>query len=143
MTVEAILRRKGTNVATIEAEATLSQALHALTEANVGALVVSPDGKTIQGILSERDIVRSLGKSGTNVLEDPVSHHMTANVATCRMTDRAAGVMGLMTERRVRHVPVVEDGVMVGIISIGDIVKRRMDELQSEAEAMREILHTY
>ncbi len=143
MTIEAILNRKGTNVATIKPDATVNDAIKALAEANVGALVVSEDGNKIQGILSERDVVRSLGRSGSSILEQPISNYMTSSVVTCKRSDRAASMMGLMSQRRIRHLPVVEDGNLAGIVSIGDIVKRRIDELQSEAEAMRDIMHTY
>ncbi|MEO1020592.1 MAG: CBS domain-containing protein [Pseudomonadota bacterium] len=143
MTIEAILNRKGAKVATIKGEATMSEAARILAEANIGALVVSPDGSTVQGILSERDIVKSLGQSGVSILEEPVSKHMTANVVTCQKSDRAVSIMGRMTQRRIRHLPVVDDGAMIGIVSIGDIVKTRIDELQGEAEAMRDMLHTY
>ncbi len=143
MTVEKILRRKGSNVATIEASATLADAIKVLAEGNYGALVVSPDGKKVQGILSERDIVRGIGRSGRDILDEPVNKHMTANVVTCEITDHAASIMGLMTQRRIRHVPVVEDGEMIGIVSIGDIVKSRIDELSTEAEAMRDMMHSY
>ncbi|SNS77197.1 CBS domain-containing protein [Geodermatophilus pulveris] len=132
MHIRQLLRRKGADVATVEAAASVRTALALLTERRVGALVVSSDGRTVDGIVSERDVVRMLHERGADLLGEPVSTVMTAQVHTCVP---AAGVEELartMTEHRVRHVPVVEDGVLVGIVSIGDVVKARLDELEEE-----------
>ncbi|WNV76283.1 CBS domain-containing protein [Geodermatophilus sp. DSM 44513] len=132
MHIRQLLRRKGTDVATVEATASVRTALALLSERRVGALVVSADGRGVEGIVSERDVVRALHDRGADLLDAPVSTVMTAQVHTCVP---AAGVEELartMTEHRVRHVPVVEDGVLVGIVSIGDVVKARLDELEEE-----------
>jgi CBS domain-containing protein len=132
MHIRQLLRRKGADVATVGADARLRTALALLAEHGVGALVVSADGRRVDGIVSERDIVRALHQRGAELLADPVSSVMTAQVHTCVP---AAGVEELartMTEHRVRHVPVVDDGVLVGIVSIGDVVKARLDELEEE-----------
>lgn len=132
MHIRQLLRRKGGDVATVDATASVRTALALLTEHRVGALVVSADGRGVDGIVSERDVVRALHERGAGLLADPVSSVMTAEVHTCVP---AAGVEELartMTEHRVRHVPVVEDGALVGIVSIGDVVKARLDELEDE-----------
>lgn len=132
MLVDHILERKGRVVATVAPEAPVSEALHTLRDANVGALVVSADGRAVQGIVSERDVVRSLAESGPALLQEPVSTLMQAEVHTCCGTDTTDELMHRMTEHRIRHLPVVEDGELVGIISIGDVVKTRVDELERE-----------
>ncbi|WP_100502274.1 CBS domain-containing protein [Geodermatophilus chilensis] len=132
MHIRQLLRRKGADVATVDADASVRTALALLAEHGVGALVVSADGRRVDGIVSERDIVRALHQRGAELLADPVSSVMTAQVHTCVP---AAGVEELartMTEHRVRHVPVVDGGVLVGIVSIGDVVKARLDELEEE-----------
>jgi len=130
--VDHILERKGRVVATVAPEAPVSEALHTLRDANVGALVVSSDGRTVQGILSERDVVRGLAETGPALMQQPVSGLMQADVKTCCGTDTADELMHRMTEHRIRHLPVVEDGALAGIISIGDVVKTRVDELERE-----------
>jgi CBS domain-containing protein len=132
MHIRQLLRRKGGDVATVDATASVSTALALLVERRVGALVVSADGRRVDGIVSERDVVRALHERGAGLLAEPVSSVMTAEVHTCLP---AAGVEELartMTEHRVRHVPVVQDGALVGIVSIGDVVKARLDELEDE-----------
>jgi len=140
MTVRATLALKGSAVTTVTPDITLEAAAHILSEAGIGAAVVSTDGRTIEGIISERDIVRAIGESqgdGT-VLQRPVARAMTHDVVTCRPDDRISALMVIMTQRRIRHLPVLDDeGKLAGIISIGDVVKRRMEEIQSEADAMR------
>lgn len=140
MTVAAILRTKGSDVATIAPDATVEAAVAALGERRIGAMVVSTDGRTGIGILSERDIVRVLAERGAKALAMPVSAAMTAPIRTCRMDDDVSTVMGEMTRHRIRHLPVVEDGRLAGIISIGDVVKRRVDDLETESSAMREYI---
>src|SRR5271154_2923673 len=128
MLVSDLLQDKGFAVATIPKEATVGDAVADLARHRVGALVISPDGRTIEGIVSERDIVRRLSDVRADLLEQPVSSIMSTNVHTCMPTDDVDVIMTLMTERRFRHVPVVEGGLLCGIISIGDVVKSRIEE---------------
>ena len=140
MNVQTILAAKGTAVATIRSDATLSEAVAALRDHGVGALVVSDDEATITGILSERDVVRSLAAHGAECLDSLVGAAMSDNVITCQPADTIDKLMGMMTDRRIRHLPVLEsDGSIAGIISIGDVVKFRVGELESENEN----LHNY
>ncbi|SNR83598.1 CBS domain-containing protein [Actinomadura mexicana] len=132
MRIRDILRRKGDAVATVRPEATVRQFLAVLAEHNIGATVVSPDGASIAGIVSERDVVRRLHEHGAALLDRPVSEIMTAEVRTCGPGDQVEDLRHAMTEHRFRHVPVVEDGRLVGIVSIGDVVKSAIDELESE-----------
>lgn len=136
--VAVILNRKGADVATIAPEATLADAVRALAEHNVGALVVSRDGRRVDGVVSERDIVRRLATSGAGSLDLAVADAMTADVTTCSRDATVDQLMATMTERRIRHIPVVQDGQLVGIVSIGDVVKSRMDELETETEVLHE-----
>ncbi|HEY8479843.1 MAG TPA: CBS domain-containing protein [Spirillospora sp.] len=132
MRIRDILRRKGNAVATVPPEATVRQLLAVLAEHNIGAAVVSPDGVSIAGIASERDVVRALHERGAGLLDRPVSDIMTAEVRSCGPSDMVDDLRRTMTEHRFRHVPVVEDGRLVGIVSIGDVVKSAIDELESE-----------
>jgi CBS domain-containing protein len=141
MTVQAILGTKGFEVISIEAEAKLSAAIRVLTERHVGAVLVMKDHH-IEGILSERDVVRVLGKHGASILEMPVSEVMTRKVVTCRRADTAASIMEKMTNGKFRHLPVVENERVVGLISIGDIVKWRVKEYEREQEALRDYIKT-
>jgi CBS domain-containing protein len=128
-----ILDRKGRAVSTVAPDATVTEALHLLREDNVGALVVSADGTTVAGIVSERDIVRRLAERGAGLLQEPVSGIMQTSVHTCAGDDTVDHLMHRMTEHRIRHLPVVApDGALAGIISIGDVVKSRVDELETE-----------
>jgi len=136
MNVKNMLGRKGGKVHTISPDTNIIDAARNLCEAKVGALVVSDDGTTIRGILSERDIVRVVGLDGPAALGWPVSKVMTVDVHTCGLEDRVNELMSIMTERRIRHIPVLEDGKMVGLISIGDVVKNRMEEMEADSEAM-------
>ncbi len=139
MNVEHILAGKGREVRTIGPEATVSDALHRMHDERVGALVVSADGARIAGIISDRGVMDALATHGTAVLGASVGSVMTTDVFTCSRDDRVSGIMALMTKRRIRHVPVVEgDGRLCGIVSIGDVVKHRLDEIQGEADALRE-----
>lgn len=140
MNVKHILERKGNAVTTIPTGATIGEAARTLAEARIGAIVVSDDGNTINGILSERDIVRVIGMEGPGALTRPVTEAMTANVITCKPDDRINVLMSMMTQRRIRHLPVTENGKMTGLISIGDVVKERMDEIESDAAAMRDYI---
>lgn len=132
MLADQILEGKGREVTTIAPDATVREAADAMASANVGALVVSPDGAALAGIVSERDIVRRLAADGPDLLDQPVQALMQANVHTCAGSDHVDQLMHLMTEHRIRHLPVVADGALAGIISIGDVVKTRVDELETE-----------
>jgi CBS domain-containing protein len=140
MNVEAILKSKGREVATIAPAAKVGEAVALLRRKGIGALVVSGDGKSIAGILSERDIVQGLSDHGAQLLDLPVSKLMTHPVVTCKLSDDVATLMSQMTERRIRHLPVVEGGKLVGIVSIGDVVKNRVDEIESEASSLRQFI---
>ncbi|MEQ8504199.1 MAG: CBS domain-containing protein [Rhodospirillales bacterium] len=140
MNVKNILERKGSTVTTIKPGATIGDAARLLAEAKIGAIVVSEDGETIAGILSERDIVRVIGTDGSGALNRPVTEAMTADVITCNPDDRINILMGMMTQRRIRHLPVAVNGKMTGLISIGDVVKERMDEIEHDAAAMRDYI---
>jgi CBS domain-containing protein len=137
MTVSRILRIKGAqDVFTVKPGATIADAAAELSARRIGAVVVSPDGKRAVGILSERDIVRELGRRGAACLSDRVESVMTSKIIGCARTDRAVDVMQKMTEGRFRHMPVMEGEIMVGFISIGDVVKARLDELSTEKDAL-------
>ena len=141
MYVESILAVKGAEVATIGPEASVGEAVATLREHRVGALVVSSDGSHIAGIVSERDIVRRLADHAEGTLALAVGDVMTREVTTCGAKDTIEKLMWLMTEQRIRHVPVVDDdGVLVGIVSIGDVVKHRLGQLESENKALYEYI---
>ena len=133
MNVQSILSVKGTEVATIEPEASLADAAAVLRDRGFGALVVSGDGSSIDGIVSERDIVRALAAHGESTLGRSVSSCMSGNVLTCTTSDTIDRLMEMMTERRIRHLPVRrDDGMIGGMVSIGDVVKFRLQELERE-----------
>ena len=142
MTVARILDEKGRDVFTTQPHRTLKEVIALLAEKGVGAVVVSDASLSVLGILSERDVVRVLAKHGASALDDPVSRYMTPKVFTATRADTLDQVMQTMTAGRFRHVPVVEDGRLIGIISIGDLVKRRVNELDSERQALREYIAT-
>jgi CBS domain-containing protein len=125
-----ILERKGSDVHTVASNAMLLAVADALREHNVGALVVSADGATVDGIVSERDIVRQLARFGTGAVKLTVADVMTTDVTTCSPDTTVDELSELMTQHRIRHVPVVADGRLVGIVSIGDVLKTRLDELE-------------
>jgi CBS domain-containing protein len=135
MRISEILRRKGGNVVTIDPNASVRELLDRLATYNIGAIVVSTDGTTIEGIVSERDIVRRL-VGGTRVLDARVGTIMTGTVQTCTPDDTVDQLMLLMTQQRFRHVPVVTDGRLSGLVSIGDVVKSRIGELEFEREQL-------
>jgi CBS domain-containing protein len=140
MQLSTILSAKGSFVATIGPDATVSELAASLAQHRVGALVVSTDGRTISGIVSERDVVRALA-SGPRGLEQSVSSIMTPRVFTARPQAHVDELMQVMTDRRVRHIPVTDgDGLLVGIVSIGDIVKTRLDELEVERAHLLEYI---
>lgn len=137
MLVRQILGSKGvTDVVTIESGASVTDAVGLLSEKRIGAVVVTDDGGTPLGILSERDIVRELGRRGATCLSDSVDDMMTRKLVSCAPDETADGVLGKMTEGRFRHLPVMEDGRMTGLISIGDVVKARLSELSMEKDAL-------
>ena len=140
MQVAKILENKGSDVYTIAPDATIETAVAALRDHGIGALVVSADGSTVDGIVSERDFVHGLANRGASLLAAPVSDVMTVDVMTCTRKDTSRELLGHMTERRIRHVPVVENGVLCGMVSIGDAVKSRLDEVQHEADVLREYI---
>ncbi|MFQ6328995.1 CBS domain-containing protein [Nocardia sp. CWNU-33] len=140
MRIAEILRRKGTEVATVPPDTTVRNLLAALAEYNIGAVVVSPDGSRIAGIVSERDVVRSLHARGADLLDTRVSEIMTVDVRTCAPDDLVDGLRRTMTEHRIRHLPVVHDGQLIGIVSIGDVVKSAISELANEREHLVEYL---
>ena len=141
MTVRSILDTKGHSILSVEPDAKLSAAIKTLGERKIGAVLVMSQGR-LEGILSERDIVRVLAERGAAVLDEPVSAVMTKKVVTCRPSDTVAGIMEVMTIGKFRHLPVVEEGKVVGLISIGDIVKRRVQDYENEQEALREYIKT-
>lgn len=142
MNVSTILKSKGTAVETARPDWTVGQTCERLEELGIGALVVSRDGAHIDGIFSERDVIRLIAQEGPDVLGRPVSDFMVREVVTCTPDDDIAHLMETMTERKIRHLPVVEDGALAGIVSIGDAVKQRIRESEHEAEALRSYITT-
>jgi len=136
MRIADVLRSKGSAVATITPNTTVTELLAGLVRLNIGAMVVI-DSDAVVGIVSERDVVRKLDELGADLLAQPVSVIMTNLHVTCAPGDAVDVLSGLMTENRVRHVPVIENGRLAGIVSIGDVVKTRMDELNAEREQLR------
>ena len=140
MRISDVLRGKGSQVVTVTPDTKVRQLLAVLAEHRIGAVVVSRDGTTIDGIASERDIVRALARRGAAVMSEPVTAIYTAEVHTVTPQTPIEEVMRLMTERRVRHAPVVADGGLRGIVSIGDVVKIRIDELETERTALTDYI---
>jgi CBS domain-containing protein len=139
--ISDVLRSKGDGVVTVQPDETVSGLLALLAEHRIGACVVSTDGTTVEGIVSERDIVRALHSEGTEILLGPVSRIMTSQVTTGTVDTEIAALAATMTNERIRHVPVVdEDGALIAIVSIGDIVKSRLNELQSERDQLRDYI---
>ena len=134
MKISDVLRTKGSAVITVAPHETIASLLELLAQHNIGAVVVSTDGAAVDGIVSERDVVRQLHAHGTALLDAAVSTIMTAKVLSCSPQDDLTEVGALMTENRIRHLPVVVDGRLAAIVSIGDIVKARMDQLASERD---------
>lgn len=141
MTVRSILNTKGHQIMSVEPDVKLEVAIRLLGEKKIGAVLVMNQSR-LEGILSERDIVRVLAEHGAGALEAPVSQVMTRKVVTCKETDTVAELMEMMTTGKFRHLPVVDNGKVVGLISIGDIVKRRVQEYESEQEALRDYIKT-
>jgi CBS domain-containing protein len=141
MTVRAILDTKGHQIQSVEPDVKLAAAIKILGERKIGAVLVMSQGR-MEGILSERDIVRVLGERGAAVLEEPVSAVMTRKVVSCRQSDTVSAIMEMMTLGKFRHLPVVEDGKVAGLISIGDVVKWRVHEYETEQAALRDYIKT-
>ncbi|HEU0071471.1 MAG TPA: CBS domain-containing protein [Alphaproteobacteria bacterium] len=140
MQVMQILKDKGADVVTMFADETIAEAARVLRERRIGAVVVTGPRGELQGILSERDVVRCLAQRGADVMEDRVGSVMTSPVITCEPDTSLEDLMRLMTHRRIRHLPVVRGGRLAGIISIGDVVRFRLMELESETETLREYI---
>lgn len=140
MLVSGLLDSKGSDVITAAPDAKVADVVALLAEHRIGAVVVSTDGRRIDGVVSERDIVRALADRGAASLDEPVSAIMTTQVYICEPTSTVEQLMELMTRRRIRHVPVVVDDVVCGIVSIGDVVKDRMSELETETHVLHEYI---
>lgn len=140
MQVKYILREKGREVVTISGEAMLSEAARLLARRRIGAVIVRDSGSGVLGILSERDIVRAIAEHSVAALGHTVARHMTRDVSTCCETDTVDELMETMTRGRFRHLPVIDDGQLCGIVSIGDVVKSRIEETVREANSLREYI---
>jgi CBS domain-containing protein len=140
MNVEQLLSGKGREVISVQPHRTLAEAIRTLSEKRIGAVVVMGADGTLVGILSERDIIRALGEQGGAALESAVSRSMTSKVVTCRPQTSVDELMEIMTMGRFRHVPVVENGRVAGIVSIGDVVKHRVAAIEAESQAMRDYI---
>jgi CBS domain-containing protein len=144
MLVQQILKSKGDGgVVTVTPDTRVSDAAQTLAERRIGGLIVSSDGDTVDGIISERDIVRSLALRGAKTLEETVEAMMTRNPVCCSRQDKSDAVLARMTEGRFRHMPVIEDGKLAGIVTIGDVVKARLEELAMEKDALEGMIMGY
>jgi CBS domain-containing protein len=141
MDVDALLRRKGRFVATVRPDDLVGRVLEELVEYRIGAVVVTSDGRTVDGIISERDIVVGLRRSGPSILEGIVGGIMSRDVRTCTAGDDLATLMETMTAHRIRHLPVLRDGALDGIVSIGDVVKARLDDLELERRVLDDYIN--
>ncbi len=140
MQVRDVLRHKGRGVATVSPDVTVADLLSRLAENNVGAMVVTSESGSVRGIVSERDVVRALHRTGSDLLGQTVSSIMTTEVTTASLDDSVESLARIMTESRIRHLPVLEDGRLAGIVSIGDVVKNRLDEVEWEANNLRQFI---
>lgn len=140
MKVENILQSKGSDIFHVSSKAKITEAVDVLSDKNIGAVAVMDGASQLVGILSERDIVRRLAKHGTDAVSLSVEDCMTRNLITCSPADEVNTVMELMTEKRIRHMPVLDTGTMVGMISIGDVVKRKIEQAEREAESLRDYI---
>lgn len=136
MRISDVLRNKGTDVFTVAPDTTVRDFLAVMVERRIGACVLSSDGETVAGIVSERDIARALHERGATILAEAVAAIATTDVVTASPEDSLDDLTRMMTERRVRHIPVLVDGRLAGLVSIGDVVKHRMDELETERQAL-------
>jgi CBS domain-containing protein len=137
MNVASLLKVKGSSVTTVKPSTSIAEVVRILSEKRIGAVVVSSDSHRPQGILSERDIVRSLAANGNVTLDKKAHELMTSHITTCAPEDQLADLMAVMTDKRIRHLPVVESDTLAGIVSIGDVVKWRVEEIENEADALR------
>ena len=142
MTVSTILATKGRDVVTIEPSASLAAAAKLLAEKRIGAVLILGADRRIVGIISERDIVRALAERGAGALEEPVSRTMTRKVSTCTERETVSSIMERMTDGKFRHMPVVDQGRLVGMVSIGDVVKHRLHAMESDSAAMHDYILT-
>lgn len=140
MHVEGLLSSKGDSVVTVDPSASVADVVASLAQHRVGALVVSSDGRRVDGIVSERDVVRSLAEHGSALLDHEVASIMTREVVTCELQTTVDELSSSMTERRIRHMPVVVDGALAGIVSIGDVVKDRIRDLETETQTLHEYI---
>lgn len=138
MKVETILRAKGSEVETVRPDSPVRMAVHRLTVLGIGALIVSDDGERLAGMLSERDVVRGLARHGSRLLDMRVAEVMSTAASVCSLTTSIEEAMAEMTRSRNRHLPVIEEGRLRGLISIGDVVKHRLDEMKLEAAVLRD-----
>ncbi|MEZ5244863.1 MAG: CBS domain-containing protein [Acidimicrobiales bacterium] len=143
MLISEVLRRKGNAVATVDPAATITEVVEALARVGVGALVVSGDGRRVDGIISERDVVRALAAHGRDAVDRTAQEVMTREVVTCSETATIEQLMTEMTERRFRHVPVTDDGELIGIVSIGDVVNARVRTLETETRQLTNYISGY
>ncbi|MBA3020366.1 CBS domain-containing protein [Propionicimonas sp.] len=142
MKIANVIHNKGAEVVTIRAQATVAELVELLARRNIGAVVVSSDGRSVDGIVSERDVVRHLAADGGEILNRTVAEVMTTPVVTATLEDGLGATAHTMTYSRLRHIPVVEDGQLVAIVSLGDVVKYRIDQLTDERNHLLEYLHT-
>jgi CBS domain-containing protein len=141
-TVSSILKHKGRDVVTVEPQQTVTWVVEVLAQNRIGAVPVVKEGGQLIGIISERDIIRGMSKYAEAVLTLPADQLMTREVKTCTSEDQLVDIMEVMTQQRTRHLPVVENGELHGIVSIGDVVKQRLEEVQSEAEELRSYIRS-
>src|SRR6202790_5833780 len=142
MTISIILASKGRKLVTIAPSASLASAVGLLVGKRIGAVLILGADRRVVGILSERDVVRALAERGAGVLEEPVSQTMTRKVSTCPESETVSNIMERMTDGKFRHVPVVDQGQLVGIVSIGDVVKHRLHEMERDSAAMHDYILT-
>lgn len=142
MLVASILKVKGDAVVVASPETSVADAVSVLKQRGIGVLIVTGPGDTVAGILSERDIVHALDEAGDGLLQRPISHFMTDEVITCTPSQSVEDLMREMTNRRIRHLPVIDNGKLAGIVSIGDLVKYRLSELQAERDALQDYIAT-
>ena len=138
MKIGDVLKRKGSGVVTMRSDSTIDTVVRRMRLERIGAVIISPDGKSVVGVLSERDILHALAEHGTALLALKAEDLMTREVVTCSREDTLQSVMVKMTQRRIRHLPVVEQGQLAGIVSIGDAVKSRLEEVELEANVLRD-----
>lgn len=141
MKVEDALKRKGNRVLSVRPQAHVKAALSEMAQAGVGALMVTNESGKLSGILSERDIVRAIDKHGAGIIDEPVSKIMTSDVRTCTLDEELAHLAQVMTQRRIRHLPVVDNDSLIGLMSIGDVVKARLDELEDDRQTLTDFIY--